>query len=129
MNQAQWSDVSFTLNGDPFPMTSGVYSSKSEYGFDTKAFLPEKYEVNVTVPVKLDELTLAGLFGGAPMGASHKTLVRRVGYGGRKGRSALRRLFERALPIFFTTNEGARLRGRAVSMSETDFEVRLHGQR
>lgn len=88
-DQVQWSDVSFTLGGEPFPMSSGVY----EY-----------------------------------VGASHTTLVRRVGYGGRKGRSALRRLFERALPIFFTTNEGARLRGCAVSMSETDFAVRLHGQ-
>lgn len=59
-----------------------------------------------------------------PAGASHETLVKRMRYGGRKGRSARRRLLAKALPIDLMT-ERLRYRGRATFLDETEALVTI----
>ncbi len=127
---------SFTFNGISVPITDADYRFKTSdvepgYGLDTFSLIrrePTTISVEATIPIAGGWDAFAKLIRNDPPGASSRTLARRVGYGGRKGRSALRRLFARALPVAMATDR-ARFHGRAVMVSETDMRIRLRGCR
>lgn len=119
--------MSLTIGGVRYDAPSS-YEVKREpdYGCDFSSLRKEPTEISVECSVPVESMgDFAMLLPREPAGASHATLVRRVHYGGRKGRSALRRLFAKALPIEMTT-EFLRFEGSAVLLDETEMRVRLH---
>jgi hypothetical protein len=119
------SDVSLTLDGVRYDGPQSIeYREEPEYGFDVSSLIRKPSvtaSVEFTMPGALE--AFAGLFKREPVGASMETLVRRVRYGGRKGRSAMRRLFARALPIEMTSGI-SRFRGKAVFLEDGEIQVR-----
>ena len=106
------------FNGKPLGAVSDfTYQIRDQYAEVEPILRREAYVATAecTVPVGAIE----ALFPRAPAGASHATLVKRMRYGGRKGRSARRRLMARALPIVLTTGY-LRYRGRAAFLDETE---------
>lgn len=121
----------FTLNGIEFPMVmSDVEYSRADldlgYGMDLHVLrMPsEPFTFETSIPISGFE-SFAALLRNDPPGASATTLARRVRYGGRKGRSAMRRLFARAVPTELATSDGMRFRGRMVMVNETEMRMRM----
>lgn len=100
-----------------------------DYGCDLSSLRGEPISVTAECKIPGTLEAFARLFRKEPPGASANTLARRVRYGGRKGRRALERLFDRALPIVFTTDLGVSLHGRAVIIDPENIHVRLRGRR
>lgn len=131
----------FTFNGVDVPVDSVTYGRRCRddddsvdafayaYGcdlFSLERREPATYTVEATIPMRGGWDDFAKLVHPQPFGASPATLARRVKYGGRKGRSAIRRLFARALPVEMAT-EYLRFRGRAVMLDESEMRIRLYG--
>lgn len=125
-----YSYASFTIDGEDVPLSElsdlKYRERVPDYGCDLTSLRLPSYTVTAecTVPMKSFE-AFASMFRREPPGASALTLARRVKYGGRKGRSALRRLFKRALPIEMSMANGTRFHGKAVVLDETEMRVRL----
>lgn len=83
-----------------------------------------KTTVSCIVPaasvIPLDQL----MFPREPAGASHETLVKRLRYGGRKGRSARRRLLARGLNVMLNTGRH-RVRGRAAMLDGNEILMKV----
>lgn len=123
--------MTMTIDGVEVPFTSFNYQRREpDYGFDLRSVLaPASFSFETTIPMKDGLEGFASLFRREPVGASYATLARRVRYGGRKGRSAMRRLFARALPIELSTADGDRFVGRAVMLDETQMILRARSRR
>lgn len=124
-----WSDISFTIDGHPIDVDM-TYEAKPEpeYGMDLSVFSVFRQQAceataECTIPMASFD-AFASLFHREPVGASHATLAKRVRYGGRKGRSARRRLFARALPLEMTSAHGT-FRGKGIMLDETEMIVRM----
>lgn len=94
-----WEGISFSLNGQDFPV--GEVSVERRPLADDAIIARAStgtYEVNVSASVPSSSFDFSA-FMPRRHGASDETLVRRVRYGGRKGRAALRRLFKRAAAV------------------------------
>jgi len=123
-----YTSATFTIDGVAFPVEDCIFERKPEpeYGCDLSP-LYAPYEVNIEIPVKGSIDDFAALIHREPPGASAVTLARRVKYGGRKGRSAWRRLLKRAPSVELDTGL-VRLRGRAVTLDETEIMVQMSGR-
>ncbi len=122
--------TSFTFNGIDVPIVDVNYCPEPSFGVDLGYLRCASQTVSfeTTIPYAGGFAAFAEMLRNDPPGASPKTLVRRVAYGGRKGRSALRRLFARALPIEIAT-EHMRMRGRCVMLSEVDLHIKASSRR
>lgn len=90
----QWSDASLTINGEPMAVESVTYGEIVEKV--QRDLKPVFYETSATFTVAASAIRdLLDALMPRYRGASDGTLARRVFYGGRKGRSALRRLYAR----------------------------------
>lgn len=127
----RYSAMSVTIDGKPIDAIDIDYRSiEPEYGTSLFSLVrrePCSASIECTVPMS-SVADFASLFRSEPVGASYATLARRVTYGGRKGRSAMRRLLKRALPINVRT-EQAWFRGRAVMLNDTEMLIRAREQR
>ncbi len=94
-----YSDVSFTLDGVPFPAESVSITRKTStsQAVDWVSRGQQTYEASCTVDLAPGafEALVAALTPRQPPGASIGTLAKRALYGGRKGRSAYRRILAR----------------------------------
>lgn len=126
-----WSDAEITIGGVKMPAGEIFYgwNREPDYGVDMSSFYPSEVTFETTVAVDIE--AFAGLFPRKPHGASELTLAKRVKYGGRKGRSALRRLLGSALPIELTTVDWppVRMHGKAVFLSEREIMIEMRGRR
>lgn len=109
--------------------------SRGEYGVDMSPFYAERMEgmqkakpvtIECSVPISGPE-DFAALFHREPPGASMQTLAKRAKYGGRKGRRAMRRMLDRALPtdIQFGPHWWQRMRGKIVMIGE-EIVIKAH---
>lgn len=125
-----YSATSFTVNGEPIDAINIDYRSRDpNYGIDMSMFRQASCVASIDCTIPLGSIENFGLlFHRQPAGASYATLARRVKYGGRKGRSAMRRLLHKALPINVRTKH-AWFRGRAVMLNETEMLIKASEQR
>ncbi len=107
----EWTNVTFTLGGAPFPVEHVAFTRKP-YDPKTNAIdivgLHPKYEAKGEFTCTLDATAgwgLLNLWPPLPRGASNMTLARRMKYGGRKGRSAWRRLRDQGFAGILTIND------------------------
>jgi len=119
-----WSDVTFTIDGQPISFTNAEWSCKAEP--ERAPLVSKTYEATIETTIPGSPPDFAALFR-EPPGASAATLAKRVKYGGRKGRSAWRRLLKRAPEVVLSTGL-VRLRGRAAMLDETEILVRMSGR-
>lgn len=115
-------DMSFSIDGHDIPISGASYNYRAPDG-DDLPMLRREATAEYTIP--LDSFAFSSLFfKREPSGASQATLVRRLRYGGRKGRSARRRLLAMALPIEIAYAHG-KMHGRGIMLDETEMLVRL----
>ncbi len=119
-------DISFTLDGVEFSgVSSLVFTSRERVPEIVPT--PRAWRVTCSATFAMTDgwrALLDALLPPEPAGASHATLVRRLWYGGRKARSARRRLLARGAAIVMTTASGARVRGQAAIVSENTMIMR-----
>lgn len=109
-------------------LTKIAYEREPEpqYGFNLHDLLPDlptSISVDTEVPIEGLDAFVELLKPREPPGASPSILARRVKYGGRKGRRALRRLYQRTPSIEMTVGAFL-LRGRMVMLDEQTIAVR-----
>ena len=98
MINPNWSDVTLTVGGVPLDVSNVSYTEKRDAGVAElrTAFYEATGSFQITAEAFHDlSDAIAGVLRARTRGASDATLARRVFYGGRKGRRALRRLYDR----------------------------------
>ena len=128
--------VSVTIDGKRYDKVLDkvevTRESHGAYGCDLRGLMrppPTDITIEVTVPIEGPH-AFAALFQQEPAGASAQTLAKRVRYGGRKGRSAMRRLLARAAPVEFAMGPAElRFRGRCTMINEGEVVVRAKQDR
>lgn len=123
-----WESVSFSLNGQDFPMGEVSVGRRPLADEDVLARSSfGTYEVNVSAVVPSAAFDFTALMPRRP-GASDESLVRRVRYGGRKGRSALRRLFRQSAPVQMAYGP-VLVWGRCVMLEPGEMVFRMNAPR
>ena len=109
------------FNGKPMGDVSDfTYEIDSAKYAEERATIQSSESYSATADMIVPAATFDFLFPREPAGASHATLVKRMRYGGRKGRSARRRLLARALPMNLNAGH-LRYRGKATFLDEGEI--------
>lgn len=117
MNRHAFTSCELTFNGVPMGGITDI--SWKQDRSETAAALPSAtFSGEITMTLDATSGFLDRFF--PRPGASDATLARRVRYGGRKGRSALKRLFAKASPVEISAGD-LRIRGRAVFLNDGEM--------
>ncbi len=87
-----WTDLRITLGGEPFPVEHVTFERKPLNPMPIGRVERGEYTFEASMLMSGASNFLENFFPLPPKGATNMTLAKRVSYGGRKGRSALRRL-------------------------------------
>lgn len=136
-----YNDATFTIDGVPFA-TGMVTAPRAKADepmrpADLHAIATEilhgpsvSYEAHGTMEIGGDALdSLIALLKPRETGASNMTLARRVGFGGRKGRSALRRLHAKGFVGVLVINDERPVPCPPVTISTENRTVVVRGRR
>lgn len=103
----EWTDMRITLGGEPFPVEHVTYERKPLNPMPIGRIERGEYTVEASMLMSGASNFLENFFPPPPKGATNMTLAKRVSYGGRKGRSALRRLREQGYVGILKINDEA----------------------